>query len=117
VALGFFMRFLIFCFGARPYQAPCGSPAISSGFSPDLAHVAQLVPFLLAKVERGDAGGVLDERNHCELFALHRLDLLPRLDALRAVRRINLLGDDALAIQLAGRLEQRLPVAFMVLTV
>src|SRR3954453_9272524 len=71
----------------------------------------------IAQVERGDAGGVLDERNHCELFALHRLDLLPRLDALRPVRRINPLGDDALAIQLAGRLEQRLPVAFMVLTV
>jgi hypothetical protein len=111
------MHFVIFCFGLTTVSSALRSPAISSGFSPDLAHVVQLVPFLLAKVERGDAGGVLAEPDHCELFAPHHLDLLPGLDALRAVRRINPLGHDALVIHFAGRLEQRLPVAFMVLTV
>src|SRR5206468_6455499 len=84
---------------------------------PDLPQVAQLFPFLLAEVERGHAGRVLDETNDGEFFALHRLDLLPSLHPLRPVRRVNPLRDDALIVQLAGRFEQRPPVTLMVLAV
>src|SRR3954468_18167761 len=72
---------------------------------PDLPHIAQLLALLLAEVERGNAGRVFDETNNGEFFALHRLDLLPGLNPLRPVRRINPLGDDALVAQLARRLE------------
>lgn len=44
---------------------------------PNLPHVPQLLPFLLAEVERGHAGWVLDETNDGEFLALDGFDLLP----------------------------------------
>ncbi|MET4044895.1 hypothetical protein ABIC03_006624 [Bradyrhizobium sp. RT6a] len=88
-------------------------PAPARADLPDVT----VFPFLLAEVEGGNAGRVLYEPNDGEFLTLDRLDLLPSLNPLRPVRRINPLGDYGLVVELAGRLEQRLTITSMVLAV
>src|SRR5215216_1052509 len=49
---------------------------------PDLAHVDQVLSFLLPEVERGDAAGIFDKPNHREFALLHAFDFEPVLSAL-----------------------------------
>ena len=49
---------------------------------PDFSHVDQFLPFVLAEVECGDTGGILDESNNGKFPLLDGLDLQPALIAL-----------------------------------
>jgi hypothetical protein len=78
---------------------------------PDLAHVNKVLALLLAEVQRGYASGVFDESYDREFSLLHGLDFQPAFIALRAIRGIRSLGNDALPVQLGGMFKHLLPIA------
>lgn len=61
----------------------------------DLSHVDEVIAFTLAKVERGDATGVLYEADDRTLSFVDSLDLQPAPIALRPIRSVSPLGNDA----------------------
>jgi hypothetical protein len=77
----------------------------------DLAHVYEVIPFPLAKVQGGDAGWVLHEADHGEFSLLHGFDFQPCFVPVGSVQRVGVLGDDAFPVQLGSVLEHLLPVA------
>src|SRR3984885_1952448 len=82
---------------------------------PDLAHVDEILSFSLSEIQRGHAGGILDEADDGEFALLHGLDLQPAFVPIGAVGSLRILRDDALEVQFRGVLEHLLSVAGQVL--
>jgi hypothetical protein len=80
---GFLMGLVSFDFGLTTVELLADLTGDGAGpIRTDLANVDQALAFLLAEIERGDAGRILDEADHGEVLALRGLDLQPAFVAM-----------------------------------
>ena len=75
------------------------------------AHVDELIPCPLAKVQGGDPGRVFHETNDGEFSLLNGFDFEPCFVLVGSVGASAFLGDDAFPVQLGRVLEHLLPIA------
>jgi hypothetical protein len=68
----------------------------------DLAHVDEVIPFPLAKVQGGAPGRVLHEADDGKFSLLYSFDFQPCFIPVGSVRRVGVLGDDAFQFSLAA---------------